>query len=192
MSKHEPDFDELVGADLPSEERDRLRRVHDLLVAAGPPPDLAPAQPPPIPREASVVRLRPRRRLALVALAAAFLVAAFGAGYLLGNGGPAAEQTIAMTGRAQAVGASASLQVFPRDSAGNWPMKLQVSGLPATTQHYELWLTRHGTLAAFCGYFSVKPDGSANVRLNAPYKLSDFDSWVVVQDGSNTPVLTTT
>src|ERR671936_1903421 len=36
-----PDFDELVGPDAEAGERERLRRLHDLLVAAGPPPDLA-------------------------------------------------------------------------------------------------------------------------------------------------------
>ena len=35
-----PNFDELVGAELPPSERERLRLVHDLLVAAGPPPEL--------------------------------------------------------------------------------------------------------------------------------------------------------
>ena len=38
-----PDFDELVGNDLGSEERDRLRRAHELLVAAGPLPELPPS-----------------------------------------------------------------------------------------------------------------------------------------------------
>src|SRR5206468_2040698 len=38
------DFDELVGGgDLEATERERLERVHDLLVAAGPPPELPPA-----------------------------------------------------------------------------------------------------------------------------------------------------
>ena len=38
-----PDFDELVGGDdLPGPERERLQRVHELLVAAGPPPELPP------------------------------------------------------------------------------------------------------------------------------------------------------
>jgi hypothetical protein len=37
-----PDFDELVGTDLEPEERDRLRHAHDLLVAAGPLPELSP------------------------------------------------------------------------------------------------------------------------------------------------------
>ena len=36
------DFDELVGGDLTPAERERLRGVHDLLVQAGPPPELAP------------------------------------------------------------------------------------------------------------------------------------------------------
>ena len=36
-----PDFDDLVGTDLDPAERARLERVHDLLMAAGPPPDLS-------------------------------------------------------------------------------------------------------------------------------------------------------
>ena len=52
-----PDFDELIGDDVDDLERARLRRVHDLLVAAGPPADMpaALAAPP-------VVGLRRRRR----------------------------------------------------------------------------------------------------------------------------------
>ena len=46
-----PDFRELVG-DLPDEERARLERVHDLLIAAGPPPELPPALVEPDPRPA--------------------------------------------------------------------------------------------------------------------------------------------
>ena len=37
----DPDFDELVP-DAEEGERERLRRVHDMLVAAGPPPELTP------------------------------------------------------------------------------------------------------------------------------------------------------
>jgi hypothetical protein len=190
MSKHKPDFDELVGADLPSAERERLRRVHELLVAAGPPPDLEPAHVPPVPPETEVVRLRPRRRLVLVALAAAFLVAAFGAGYVLGNGGPAAERAVALTGTPAASSASASLKVYQEDS-GNWPMQLEVKGLVPKSRPYELWLTKNGRLAALCGSFLARSDGTADVRLNAPYPLRDFDAWVVVAEGSKTPLLTT-
>jgi len=37
-----PNFDDLVGTDLEPAERERLRRAHDLLVAAGPPAELTP------------------------------------------------------------------------------------------------------------------------------------------------------
>ena len=46
------DFDELVGADgLAPEEQARLRRVHEMLLQAGPPPELPAALPgaPPTP-----------------------------------------------------------------------------------------------------------------------------------------------
>ena len=65
-----PDFDELVGSEVDVSERDRLRRVHDLLLAAGPPPDLAPMSAPatetapaaPQRREAAARRARSRSR----------------------------------------------------------------------------------------------------------------------------------
>ena len=37
-----PDFDDLVGQDVPPEERARLHRTHELLLEAGPPPELSP------------------------------------------------------------------------------------------------------------------------------------------------------
>ena len=37
-----PDFDQLLGGDVDQADRDRLRRVHDLLLQAGPPPELSP------------------------------------------------------------------------------------------------------------------------------------------------------
>lgn len=192
MRHDKPDFDELVGSDLPPEERERLLRVHDLLVAAGPPPDYAP-EAPPVPAEATIVRFPRPKRFALVAVAAALAVALFGAGFFVGDrsGGP--ERTVAMAGTAQASAASASLELFPIDEAGNWPMKLEVSGLmPAVSgRPYELWLAKGGRLAALCGSFRARPDGTARVPMNAPYKLSDFDSWVIVEEGTKTPLLTT-
>jgi hypothetical protein len=187
-----PDFDELVGTDLPAEERERLLRVHDLLVAAGPPPDYAP-EAPPVPGEATIVRFPRPKRFALVAVAAALAVALFGAGFLVGDRNSGPERTVAMAGTAQASAASASLELFPVDEAGNWPMKLEVKGLmPATNgRAYELWLAKGGRLAALCGSFRAQPDGTARVPMNAPYKLSDFDSWVIVEEGTTTPLLTT-
>jgi len=185
-----PDFDDLVGWDLPVEERERLLRVHELLLEAGPPPDVATDTAP-------VVTLRPRRRRrgVLLALAAALAIAIFASGAIVGNrlAGPTADFTVAMQGTPAAVDASASLAVFPLDGAGNWPMKMAVSGLePAKSgRPYELWLTKGGRLAALCGSFRTDASGSAEVPMNAPYKFTDFDGWVVVEEGTQAPVLTT-
>ena len=50
-------------------------------------------------------------------------------------------QTIAMNGPS---GATASIALIALDKAGNWPMTLEVKGLPAlpTGKTYTLWLTK--------------------------------------------------
>jgi hypothetical protein len=182
-----PDFDELVGSDLDPGERERLERVHELLVAAGPPPDAA------LPL---TVALHPRRRRGvLLALAAALSVTAFALGAALvgGSSGPSVDFTESMTGTPAAANATASLAVFDIDAAGNWPMELTVAGLaPAQSgRPFELWLTRGGRLAALCGGFLTDADGSAVVPMNAPYRFDEFDGWVIVEEGSRKPLLTT-
>ena len=181
-----PEFDDLVGDDLDPAERARLERVHDLLVAAGPPPEPA----------ARVVQLRPhRRRGALLALAAALAVAAFAIGAAVGNhtAGRSVDFVVTMEGTTTAPAASASLAVFERDAAGNWPMKMTVAGLDPrpSGRPFELWLTKNGKLAALCGSFATNPDGTASFPLNAPYRFDEFDGWVVVAEGTTTPLLTT-
>jgi hypothetical protein len=180
-----PNFDELVGTDMEPAERARLEQVHDLLVAAGPPPVLTAAEP---------VDLRPRRpRTRMLAIAAALAVGAFALGATLVGGGRSADFVVPMDATAAAPGASASLAVFDVDEAGNWPLELDVEGLPpsASGLPYELWLTRNGALEALCGGFLTEADGSALVPMNAPYEFSDFDGWVVVEENSETPLLTT-
>ena len=209
MNERGPDFEDLVGPGLEPAERKRLLRVHELLVAAGPPPELpsdagapvtdASQEPPrrvPAPRSSGRVRWLPaRRRGALVAVAAAFAVLLFAAGVVVGQGrdGPGTFDSVAMSGTSAAQGASATLQLFDADAAGNWPMEMRVSGLQplASGAPYELWLTREGELSALCGSFRVDAGGSAVVPMNAPYKLKDFDGWVVVGEGSTEPLLTT-
>jgi hypothetical protein len=181
-----PEFDDLVGDDLDPAERARLVRVHDLLVAAGPPPEPA----------ARVVPLRPGgRRGALLALAAALAVAAFAIGAAVGNhtAGRSVDFVVTMKGTTTAPAASASLAVFEVDAAGNWPMKMTVTGLDPrpSGRAFELWLTKDGKLAALCGSFVTDPEGSASVPLNAPYRFDAFDGWVVVAEGTTTPLLTT-
>ena len=188
-----PNFDELVGNDLPAAERARLLRVHELLVAAGPPPEGMLSETPPAPLErAAAARSRARpRRLAPVALAAALALAAFGAGFFVGDRGPGTFEVLAMNGTSQAAAASGTIEVFDIDEAGNWPMELRIDGLEPSEQRYELWLTKDGRLAALRGSFLVELEGTTKVPMNAPYRLRDYDEWVVVREGSETPLLTT-
>ena len=83
--------------------------------------------------------------------------------------------------------------MFDIDDAGNWPMELSVDGLPPAPggRTFELWLTRDGKLAALCGSFVTASDGSAVVPMNAPYDFDEYDGWVVVEKGSDTPLLAT-
>jgi hypothetical protein len=196
VNERGPDFEDLVGPDLGPAERDRLLRVHEALVAAGPPPDAAASVSAPSTAEPiRLVRAAPRRRGALVALASAVGVLVFAVGAVVGGAwdDPGTFDTVTMTGTGTAEGATASLELFDLDGAGNWPMEIRVSGLtPSSSGHpFELWLTRGGEPVALCGSFLVARDGSAVVPMNAPYRLDDFDGWVVVVEGSKAPLLTT-
>jgi hypothetical protein len=198
------DLRDLVGDDVPPEELERLRRVHDLLLAAGPPPELSPAvtQPPAIgarePREGRLSFL-PRRRLGTVFAGALGLAAiAFGAGYLAGHGGRGfeAKGTVVMRGTALAPKAVASIEIGKADASGNIPMLVHVRGLPKPSgrDYYELYLTRRREPVVSCGTFSAA--GRTNFRLSVPYTLRRYDGWVVTRErpGSEHPgkiVLTT-
>ena len=182
-----PDFTDVVGEDVPAEERERLRRVHDLLVAAGPPPELPPTLATP-PEAGGTVRFLPkRRRGALLLLAAALAAAAFGGGYLLGGRASdesafAPDRVVSMHGTRLAPAALASIRLAAKDESGNWPMQVVVRGLPKLPRgaYYELFLTRKGRPVASCGSFLVH-GGTTRVTLNAPYKLKRFDGWVVTR-----------
>lgn len=202
------DFREIIDTEgLGPEEEDRLRRVHDLLVRAGPPPDLPPSlERTPAAAEAEIVQfpLLPRRRWAVAALVAATVGAiAFGGGYLLGHGqgGPssfAVKKIVPMHGSGSAKNSQGFIKVTSRDEVGNWPMELVVSGLPAQPQrqaYYELWLTKNHTPTELCGAFRVHGD-STTVRFTVPYDLNGVDGWVVTAQPEGTrkpgPVVLTT
>jgi hypothetical protein len=187
-------FDELVGDIEDPRERERLRRVHELLLSVDPPPDVSPElEAPPAPEP---VRVLPRRRRTAVALLAAALAAAlFGAGWLAGarNDSLETEAVIPMAGTARAAGASASIELLPQDASGNWPMNLLVRGLRPSrdrSDYYELWLTNDGKLADPCGRFTVHA-GLTKVVLSVPYGLRKYDGWVVTRHDSNVPLLST-
>jgi hypothetical protein len=185
-----PDFHELVGDDVEPEERARLQRMHDLLVAAGPLPELPPSLAEPQPPEAEIVPFFNRRRNAsVVLLAAAAAAAAFGIGYLTGHNGNSdfvTKHTVEMRAAAGApAGAIGSIAVSGQDDSGNWQMIVRVAHLEKLEgrAYYAVWLTRKGRAVAPCGYFVVP--GNTNkvteVRLTVPYKLSRFDGWVVTE-----------
>ena len=187
-------FDDMVDREgLGADEEARLRRVHDLLVQAGPPPDLPPAlqRPPSAPAEGELVQfpMLPRRRWALAAVAAATLVVlAFGGGYLVGHAKTkpttfATKRVVPMHGG----NALALLRVAQKDAAGNWPMQLEVNNLPTQSDsraYYELWLTRNGKPIAPCGTFRVNAR-TTTLRLSVPYDFKSFDGWVVTRQGVN-------
>jgi hypothetical protein len=196
VTERPPDLRELVGDDVPADELERLGRVHELLMRAGPPPEL-PGELAEAPEPGATVALVPKRHWRpLAALAAALALAAFGVGWLAASAGdsggesfPPIDFHVPMAGTPAAPHAVASIAVAERDEAGNWPLAMTIRGLPANGS-YELWLTKKGKLAALCGPF--RTDGEAVAYLNAPYRLRQYDGWVVTRAGEKQFLLKTT
>ena len=186
-----PNFDEIVGSDLSVAERERLRQVHELLVVAGPPPELSPElRRTPIPDAAQNVHplrrktLR-RRTVILIAAALVILIVAIG-GFSGGHTGSGkVALSVAMHGTAAAKHAQAELTVY-RPTDGNWPMRLNAVGLPPLPagSFYEVYLVRNGKPWGSCGTFRVDNSSRVvSVPLNAPYALRKGDTWVVTREG---------
>lgn len=183
-----PDFDEFVGLDVEQGERERLRRVHELLLVAGPPAELSPELEagPTLAMTLGGRQHHVRRRLMLLAATVALLALAFLGGYLAGNRGSglASAKTLRLAGTSLDPSALASLRIEPVDEAGNWPMQLNVTGLPKMPGrgYYAVFLVRDGKIWAPCGTFVVAgADHGTSVRLNAPYKLKHGDTWVITK-----------
>jgi len=185
----EPNFDELVGAEARGKEREQLREAHELLLRAGPPPELTPrlkAGP-----NLGVVQMQKqqrrrvvKRRAMLLLAAALSIVVVFAAGYAVanqqnGSGSANGVVLIPLKGTPAAPRASATLEVW-RPQGGNWPMTLDVAGLPQHAR-YEVYLVRDGRPWGSCGSFVVSNSKPLTLKLNAPYKLQKGDTWVVTQ-----------
>jgi hypothetical protein len=186
-----PDFDDLVGKDVPAEERERLRRAHQLLVQAGPPPELSPElDAVPWPDEFQRPRRRPRQQRQLL-LAAALATAAL-LGFVLGqSSGPSSSLTsidqvrvVKLAGTKLDRDAQGTLALGKADEDGNWPMLLHATGLRQLPEggYYDLYLTKRGKPVVLCGTFNVR-SGEAIIRFSAAYDLSHFDrdGWVITR-----------
>ncbi|HEX3226667.1 MAG TPA: hypothetical protein VHQ89_11265 [Gaiellaceae bacterium] len=183
-----PRFEDIVDEELSPGERERLERVHDLLIAAGPPAELPPhlERGPTLGMTLARKRRSGQRRLMLLAAAIAVLAVVFVAGFAVGNSGNGIVGThsLQLVGTKQASGALASLVIQNADESGNWPMTLSATGLPKLPTHgyYEVYLWRQGKAVAPCGVFVVSnKSGAVSVHLNAPYHIRKGDSWVVTK-----------
>jgi hypothetical protein len=176
-----PGFDEFIDEGLDPAEQERLRAVHELLVAAGPPPELssALARRAPAPPDAQVLGFPRRRVIAAVALAATIAVAAVG-GYLIGNNAGGSFTTVRVVSM-QGHGSFASVRVGQNDGNGNWPLELSVTGLPKLTgdKYYELMLTHNGKPTFPCGGFVMRGHATT-LYWTVPYKLTGASKWVVM------------
>jgi hypothetical protein len=198
-----PDFDDLVGNDLEADERARLRRAHDALLAAGPPAELpttlrhAPGTPE---ARADVRVLRryypPRRLIPAILAAAAIAAVGFGVGYLIGTPNDAGtvtarrqvEQVVKLRGPTHP-DAIAVVEVDTADDIGNRPMTIVVEGLPQLSggDYYTLFMTKHGKLVVPCGTFNVEGgEHRTAVRLTVAYDVDKFDGFALAEYSATT------
>jgi hypothetical protein len=197
-----PDLRDLIGDEAGPDER--LARVHELLVDAGPPPDSVPRSPH---VGGQALRVRPRRRRwTELALAAALAAVTLAVGFVAGSRGDDFEPvaTIAMHGVSPVADASAELAVSEPDESGNIALEMYVERLPQLPQGgwYELFLSKNGVIGASCGTFVTAGD-ETTVRLGVGYDLPGwreagrYDGWVVTahvpgKPGSGERILLTT
>ena len=194
----EPTLDDLIGAEKPGAERQQLQQVHELLLEAGPPPELSPElEAGPNLKMTTGKRRRGRKPRATLLLAAALAIfVVFFAGYGVGNHrsgkntiGPVLAQ--ALQGTRLAPQAEGALRVWSSKDGSNWPMTLSVAGLPTLPPHnyYEVYLFRDGKVQPWgtCGTFRVGDSDAARgltVTLTSPYPLEKGDTWVVTRPGA--------
>lgn len=194
-----PEFRDLVGDDVSAEERNRLEQVHELLVAAGPPPELPPSLAEAPGRSSRSPSWLPRRRLgAALGLAAAIALVAFVGGYAAGydrggGGGFDASQSFTLRdGRQQVV-----VSFGKQDAHGNTPMRLNVQGLRRLPEgdYYTLFMTKRGKPIVPCGTFNVRDETPITVRFDVAYEVARFDGLLLAQyrraDHKNHPLFGT-
>lgn len=183
-------FDELIGAEPAGSERERLRSVHELLIEAGPPPELSPGLEagPTLAMTLSRVRRVSQgrgRRYFILAAAAALVALVIGLGVSIPRHGDGyAFQPL--RGTSFAPSATGTLDIL----SANGPkpqLKLDVKGLPAAKEPYVVYLVRNGHPIARCGRFTVSnTSGELTKELVSPYPLKHSDTWIVTMSGHGT------
>jgi anti-sigma-K factor RskA len=190
----DPSLDELIGTEATGAERERLQHVHELLLEAGPPPELSDTLEagPTLGMTLGKQKRGTKPRAMLLLAAALVVVIVFFGGYTLGGNGsrktgsqpPLAQ---ALQGTSIAPQAQGTLEVWSSKDGHNWPMTLTVVGLPQLAPHsyYEVYLFRHGRLGGSCGLFRAgsSPQDAVTVTLTSPYELQKGDAWVVTRPG---------
>jgi hypothetical protein len=190
-----PEFRDLVGDDLPPPERERLERVHELLIAAGPPPELPPelAEVPTERPGAEPTGLPRRRAGAGLALAAAIALVAFLGGYIAGHSKSSPFESVrnVQLGNSEA---SAVVKFGPKNEDGNTPMLVKVEGLRSLPpdDYYTLFMTKHGRPVVPCGSFRVSGPDSTTLHFTVAYERSEFDGLMLAHyrhsDHENLPL----
>ena len=176
-------FDELVGEEPTGPEREQLRRVHELLLDAGPPPELTPEIEAGPTLGMTLGRVRSlatsRRRTFFPAIAAAVLVAAIISLSVSGQGGKGVV-AIRLHGTAAEPHAAGTLDVLPATTTTTQPMLVNVHGLEPG--RYAVYLVHNKTSWEKCGTFTVaNPAGGQPMTINSPYRAKAGDTWVVTR-----------
>ena len=186
------DFEDLVDlTGVGAEDEAKLRRVHQMLIAAGPPADLPVELAKPVPVGGQVVSLaehaKRRRPVAAVLIAATVAVACFGGGYVLATQARSDSSAINVIRIVPLQGVQqnslASLSVGSSDQNGNWPLQLTVSGLPQLKgeARYYLVVKQGDGRGVLCGSFEVAPHGSTTVTFNVAYKVKPSTQWIITR-----------
>jgi hypothetical protein len=184
----EPTLNDLIGDEATGAERQQLQHVHEMLLEAGPPPELSAELEagPTLGMTLGHRRRKTKRRMMLLLAAAIAVFAVFTAGYASHTtgkvGGPQVVFSQELKGTSLAPQAEGALQVLSSQDGNNWPMKLTVVGLRQLPpgSYYEVYLLRNGKPWGLCGAFraGTSPQNPVTVTLTAPYSPYKGDSWV--------------
>ena len=176
-------FDELIGAEPTGDERARLRNVHDLLLEAGPPPEITPALAAGPTLDMTLgraQRMRKSRRTLWVTIAAAALIALIVGLATTGHETPVV--AIPLQGTAAAPHAVGAINVLPAE-ARTQPMRIETEGLDPGL--YAVYLMpRRGVASKWekCGVFTVTGQaGTQAATINSPYRARRHDTWAVTR-----------